>query len=585
MKTFDGKTVTIEELLKLNFYDLHIGQRRYEWDSDLIEDFITDIRDNTQGKDNRYFIGTTILIENKDQNGAEILTVVDGQQRITTLLLIIASLKERCDNYLQIEDNQDEKTKYREYIDLLNRLLVNNDITEEGVVKKLRLNVSQNDRIIFEKLITNEEIKESDIKTTSHEKLINAKDKIIDELERLEKDEIGNFIFALLKKVEIIRMKTSDEQTAFILFENVNRRLQELEPSDLIKNLFFKNINDEEKRDKLSNKWDEFINRLTPSKNNRKQFPSGINPTNFLKHYIMAKGIYIGKSGIYDYFLNLNLSDDEVVSELDELDKKSQKYIRYLKGEGIEALSNIKLLGLRQAIIVLLASANLSSSDFNEICDLLEKVAFCYTIGELRTNKLERKFTDISKDIIDGNLDNAKESLWNIIKNDKEVVLQALRTKSYNSNLKKKRVKYILVKIAKLLDGGNYDELTIEHIMPEEKSNDWNLCCGNDWFDDLEKYQSNVSNIGNLALLTRSDNSSIKGKAYTEKCKVYKRYARITSSLTEPIVTGTTNTKYDKLIRACPYSSTSVWGKNEIEIRAKWLSDLSEYIWFGKEIQ
>lgn len=589
MKKFGAENVTIAELMQSKFYKLHIGQRRYEWDEELIEQFITDISTNTENKKN-YFIGTSIFVEcnEKSNDGSEmkILSIIDGQQRITTISLIISAMKEKFEEYDKNEKDEVKKSSYSKYITILSNLLTYNILSDEGnISERLRLQVSKNDENIFYKLINNKKIDEDEILTRSHENLINGKVHIKEIFEAYTPEEIIKFMSAFLQRVEIVEMKTDEVSTAYTLFENVNERLRSLEPSDLIKNMFFRNISEAE-HDKLSEKWDNFINKLTPSKNNKIKNVSGITPSNFFKHYIMSKGKYISKDGIYDYFYDLDLKEESVIEVLDELNNKSNLYIEFLQGKGNEYIYNIKMLGLKQSIIVLLKASELQEEKFKEFCELLEKIAFCYMIGKLRTNTLERSFTDICKAIDKKELYKAKCILDNLINKDKDKVLFELKNMIFNTRSKKVKLKYILLKIAKLLDGGDYKDLELEHIMPEDKSNDWNDLIGNEWYDDEELYNHTVSLIGNFGLLTKSDNASIKGKKFNEKCKVYNGYPnRLTSSITTTIDTSTTNTKYDKLLRSCPYTISSKWDKDEIIKRSEWMCNLTEYIWFNKEIK
>ncbi len=582
MKEFQGKNLPVEELLSLKFFNLHVGQRRYEWTESHVETFILDIKNSIDDKENtnsKYFIGTVILIENEDDNQIKSLTIVDGQQRITTILLTISVLKDICASKAILSTDE----KYKEYASLLDQYLMTKDISQKGPVFRYRLSVSNNDREIFEKLIRNKKIEQSQIKTLSNEKLIEAKLKIKEIINEYSEEELFSFIFALLKTVEIVELTTKDEETAYVLFENINTRSLSLGPSDLMKNMFLKNI-DDNMREELEGQWDEFINNLTPARINRKNFPGGVTPTNFLKHYIMSKGEYISKKDIYLYFNKLDLNKNEISKELQVLKNKSLKYIKFLNGEGNKSISNIKLLGLKQTIIVLLACSDLDENTLKEISYLLEKVAFCYVIGDLRTNTLESIFTEVAGLITNKKINEAKSKLKNLINDNKDIVLEAFKNKMFDTRLKKKKAKYILVKLGELLDNVDYSTLEIEHILPEERSKLWNIYSDEEWYRDIDMYNKYMSNIGNMTLLKRNDNASIKDKYYTEKCKVYKNYGKLTSTIVEIPKTGTVNTKMDKLLSECKYIPTKNWGPDEIKKRAIWMANLAEYIWFDKEL-
>src|SRR5487761_2466330 len=77
-------------------------QREYSWQSQQVEQLLWDIDDielihrsksNITPKGN-HFIGLLVFIDEKDQNGDQIFSVVDGQQRLSTFLLIAAVAKD-----------------------------------------------------------------------------------------------------------------------------------------------------------------------------------------------------------------------------------------------------------------------------------------------------------------------------------------------------------------------------------------------------------------------------------------------------------------------------------------------------------
>ncbi len=86
----DAKSQTIENIFGKNgndalFYKIPPYQRAYAWKTEQWEELFNDINDNEQG----YFLGSIICISSTE---SEPLEVVDGQQRLTTISLLLMSI-------------------------------------------------------------------------------------------------------------------------------------------------------------------------------------------------------------------------------------------------------------------------------------------------------------------------------------------------------------------------------------------------------------------------------------------------------------------------------------------------------------
>lgn len=84
--------IGIGSLIKNKNLKVPIHQRPYSWQKEHIEDLLNDIKNNF--KENEYFLGTIVLTAG-DNNKNEI---VDGQQRITSVSLIYASIRDLLQN-------------------------------------------------------------------------------------------------------------------------------------------------------------------------------------------------------------------------------------------------------------------------------------------------------------------------------------------------------------------------------------------------------------------------------------------------------------------------------------------------------
>ena len=126
----DVKTnsMTIKGLLGSKYqFDIPRFQRDYSWENNHYQEFIEDmldclIIDNGEISDAQYFLGTMLFIGNLDKAGQQ-LSVVDGQQRLTTITIVFSALSdhfkengndklsERIFDYIMAEDDDGNKVK------------------------------------------------------------------------------------------------------------------------------------------------------------------------------------------------------------------------------------------------------------------------------------------------------------------------------------------------------------------------------------------------------------------------------------------------------------------------------------------
>ncbi|MGO8544178.1 DUF262 domain-containing protein [Rhizobium ruizarguesonis] len=91
MKDLDGKTISVGKLLSENtFLRVPDYQRPFSWDPDNFEDLIDDL--STADFLQQYFLGTIVLHYKEKDN---LYDIVDGQQRLTSLMILLACLRDK----------------------------------------------------------------------------------------------------------------------------------------------------------------------------------------------------------------------------------------------------------------------------------------------------------------------------------------------------------------------------------------------------------------------------------------------------------------------------------------------------------
>lgn len=225
-------------------YTIPIYQREYSWKQEHCEALLNDIQEN----DLNYFIGSIIWVENTNE-------VIDGQQRLTSLNLLLVAIYNRMCAFVDDEDINVKKSS-------LKRMIVSD--------KKTRLVPQKQgkNKEDFEYLLNSEIIKVPAAKPSNYgnrriSKNYNCFKEYVDKLDVNKTIQLFDKICGLT----FISASVDDAQTAFILFETMNNRGMALSAIDLIKNSYLSRTDDE---DSISN-WESLI-EILGNESNQEQF-------------------------------------------------------------------------------------------------------------------------------------------------------------------------------------------------------------------------------------------------------------------------------------------------------------------------
>jgi len=251
MRKIEAFAKTIRAMLSNMKYDIDFYQRDYKWGrkhiSELLEDFSIEFLENYNDSHSRnevgnyghYFLGS-VIINNKNNKAF----IVDGQQRLTTLTLLLIYL-----NNLQ-GDRQD-------------RVSVNEMIfSEKFGSKSFNLQVSERNKCM-EALYEQEFYEHSE----ASESVINILERYYD-IEELFPDELKGkslpyFIDWLIDKVYLVEITTYSDEDAYTIFETMNDRGLSLTATDMLKGYLLANIIDEQQRWEVHGTWKKNLTRIT----------------------------------------------------------------------------------------------------------------------------------------------------------------------------------------------------------------------------------------------------------------------------------------------------------------------------------
>lgn len=188
---FDGRKI----------FNIPKYQRAYAWEEKQLKDFVEDIENQSPDKD--YFFGTILLQEQPRRERFEMIDIVDGQQRITTLIIFMKLLLGQCK-----EVDSDVTMLENTYIRVHNRY-------------KLRVLETDNDFFISYILQDNRPAN-SQVHTPSQNRLLKAKDFIAQWLEE-HPNKINDFI-EKIESMKVLTYSVEDDAEAALIFETTNDR-------------------------------------------------------------------------------------------------------------------------------------------------------------------------------------------------------------------------------------------------------------------------------------------------------------------------------------------------------------------------
>lgn len=542
-------------------------QRDYSWKEEHWEDLWSDIQDlmNDQNIDAHY-MGYLVLQPTPDRS----YDIIDGQQRITTLsLLILAGMRKISDLILSGINEENNKTRLSEirrtYIGQL-------DTISLDVNTKLTLN-RNNDHYFQTYLTTLRGMPSRGFKSSEHsmrkatEWFLRRITEYIDSINEKNVDK-GGHIAKLIDNISqglfFTVITVDDELNAYKVFETLNARGVKLSAPDLLKNYLFSIINrdavnsdNDVELDKVENRWSDVLDRLQSD-----------NITSYLRTFWGANHSFVRQSELFK-IIKRNVTNREQAYRLIEgLEDGLETYLSLTQpdqsnwtGEDKDNAKLLKMFSVRQPLALLMAARENVPNGFSKILRGIVNITFRYNVvSNLQAAEQERTYSRVAIGISNGKLTTANEvlkELSTIYPND-EIFRANFSTKTFDTatSRNKQIVRYILAKVEAQGSSAPFampsPEITVEHILPENPGENWPL------FSDAD-VNSFVYRIGNMILLEEKLNQAAGNSSFEQK---------------KPI--------FEKSVYATPQElakKEQSWAIKDIESRQKKLANLATTIW------
>ena len=249
------KALTLDGIFQTGeTYTVPLYQRGYAWTDEEVDQLMKDLISSfTEKPQEHYLLGQAIVCK----TGSD-WEIVDGQQRLTTLFLLIATAWR---SLLGNTSDFDFNTKTR--FDTLAPMILNVDGND---IAKPRLEVAKSGRIFVDKFVRGEELPDETLDGTQ-ENIRTAIEVITESIDThfQDADKRFDFIWFVIKYVVILRLELESTNQALRVFQKMNNRGLTLDDADLLKNLLFVQADDHE-FSKLSKSWDDATQALYKSK-------------------------------------------------------------------------------------------------------------------------------------------------------------------------------------------------------------------------------------------------------------------------------------------------------------------------------
>ena len=537
-------------------FQVPIFQRRYSWERRHCKQLWEDIwRVGKNEEIPSHFLGSIVSIEDSSPTVPRFL-VIDGQQRLTTLALLLSALgraieaknvnsridRNRLEGYYLFNDREDGELRYKQLLtphdkDTLIQLLETGEASDNTslLVKNYQF---------FEK-----ELKRADLET----------------------------VYRGIQKLMIVDiMLDTRSDNPQLIFESLNSTGLELSQADLIRNYVLLGQEPDLQNKLYETYW--YPMEQSFGAEYTKRFDS------FIRDYLTLKMQQIpNKRQVYESFKRY-VADKREPEALEAIIKEivhySKHYIRIALLEETDrelraCLADIHALGVEVVFPVLLGIYEAYSqgvagkAEVVEAFRLIESYLFRRGICNLPTNSLNEYFVFLLKWILSNNVQGYLSQLIKVAlsaftgigrcPSDSEFKQEFLIKDVYNFN----KCKYLLHKLENYgrEEPISIEDYTIEHVMPQTLPEDWQAQLGEEWRETHEKY---VHTIGNLTLT--GYNSELSNRPFEEKQEMSGGFQDSPLRLNRSL------------------AQVERWNENSIVKRAEMLAEKACKIWIGIDV-
>lgn len=526
----------IQDIFSLGIFKIPRFQRPYSWGKAEVENFWNDIiNDNT----NSYFIGSMVVYQTKKPQ----FGIVDGQQRLTTITIIISVIRNA---FYKLGEVNLAKGIHR-YIerpnnDFINEFVLDTETSFPYLQSHIQSFEEHPTKINFDCDIGVEEtnLKQAyDLLSEKLEEYINGKNASSSQQDLFTDEQSVNKLKMLRDKflsLKLVFIQLDNEDDAYLIFETLNARGRDLKTSDLVKNLLLKTIKTSNSTyDSPKEAWNQIIKGFDDILEN-----DVIDA--FLLHYWISKEEYTTDKKLFSCIKTyIAKNQDSAKALLEDLSTSAKDYCKMLSPENtswsreqfeiqlsLQALNNFKVKQQSPFVLALLSTYRERKITLKQLKQMLNKIEHFHFVFNAITQQrssgsIASMYSQHAIELYRANtvdeIQRVFSSLSQKIKSKvpsydefeiKFLELNYLSTKTRNKTIIKYALRRLVGNDANGLDI-NHANLTIEHLVPESEIK-------RGVRPDI------IGSIGNLILTdSHTNHRMLKDKALHEKMSMLKR--------------------------------------------------------------
>lgn len=542
----------ISNTLKTKKFRVPPYQRSYAWEIEHVEALVADIDDAIKSGEREYFLGSIVTTGPSGRR----FEVVDGQQRLTTVSLLISAIKDRFKSEGDIEAEAsirndflasvDRKTKEREPRLSLNE--VDDELYQELINDKSSVDPKKYPRQSHKRLLQAAKYLESFIDTLC----VSAHD---------SEETMHEWLDYLETNLKVILVQAPDDSNAFVIFETLNDRGLELAISDLLKNYLFHRSGD--KIAEAKDRWLTMVATLESASDD----PLVVS---YLRHFAMSKYGLVREKELFGLIKKKVTSRKLAIQFSTELCNSSKTYAALLNADHEswrkfqqdtkDSVAAFNILGMIQVRPLLLAI--LEKFDTKKVGPAFKKLVALSVrfqiVGGAGGGTLERIYSEAAKGVSEGKLNSISEILKGFSNLPSDAAFE--QAFSIATTSKPALARYYLRTLetgvpgatSELIPNSDVTKVNLEHILPLSPNAAW----AEEW--DGEEIRAYQRRLGNLAIMSATANS-ISGNDAFEQKKV--AFAQSPFSLTKSI------------------ADADSWDAAEIDERQREMAKIAVRVW------
>ncbi|HLP23947.1 MAG TPA: DUF262 domain-containing protein [Microbacteriaceae bacterium] len=609
-KRIDPELVSVERLFFSSVqYIVPRYQRGYAWEKEQVEQLLDDVYQSFSDSPNdEYLLGQIITCPSESplrslNSEYTQYDLIDGQQRCTTLYLILVALWHRVSG--ANSENLGKRTG-GVLEGLVSHLIERDD--RDLVVPKLK--PAANGNQLFEALVNGMKLP-SELEGPTAKNIVSAWAQINEFLEaRVKEGTFKGFSTYLRQKVLLIRLHLADSIHALRVFSKVNNRGLTLDDADLIKSYLFQKVQSDEDFASLSAQWDEASNTM---------FKSRWKKTQSMEYLLKLKaGIETGDSvssgKIFETWESL-LSDEakargfaaSLPGDATAVSMLTNNKVKQYGGEYCDLNYFTNMRKVVQHYEVLVAGSHLAPGPYDRLNRIVQARTTLATLaGEAKEyerliHPWAHAIRSLREDSSAAEVTAACDSVGARANLDREFDLAFIRVQSlrYDVQSHQELLRFVLASVARYVQGlvdsslpqlRSYMETTtgageargfdMDHIFPKSttrvalhlpRDDSWQAL-GDE--ERLSRERSMIHSIGNLVLLHPADNRNQSDALPSEESKI-SNFSQSQLLANRLLVTKPENLGSPRIRKAAdelgPVPSLEGWDEKSVQMRADWI--------------